>query len=53
MAAGFLEPLDAPGLAITIESINLLKDLIKNFKSKNYKNMLLQKNKYSDNLFDF
>lgn len=33
MAAGFLEPLDAPGLAMTIRYLEFLKDILDNFYS--------------------
>jgi hypothetical protein len=53
MAAGFLEPLDAPGLALTIDQINSLKDILKAIKKPNYKNTIKELNEYVDFMFNF
>lgn len=52
MASGFLEPLDAPGLDLTIKSVNRLKSLLINFhEKKDYRLKLEENNEKFD--FDF
>jgi len=47
MAAGFLEPLDAPGLALTFQSIILLKNILINNLPLDFANHVSKK-KYND-----
>jgi hypothetical protein len=53
MAAGFLEPLDAPGLTITIHNIGMLKSLIPLKTKDNYDKVLNKLNNKSDRIFNF
>lgn len=53
MASGFLEPLDAPGLSITIDSIEKLKNLITSKTKEEYKETLNIYNKSWNFVFNF
>jgi hypothetical protein len=53
MAAGFLEPLDAPGLTITTYNIEMLKKIIFLKAKDNYDTPLNNYNKKSDFMFNF
>lgn len=53
MAAGFLEPLDAPGLTITILTIHKLKEVLQVVNNINYKNILDDSNNWFNFLFNF
>jgi hypothetical protein len=53
MASGFLEPLDAPGLTITIYNIGMLKSLIPLKTKDNYDKVLNKLNNKSNRIFNF
>ena len=52
MASGFLEPLDAPGLSLTIDYLDILKNQIRDLNSSKTISVETD-NYYSENLFDF
>ena len=53
MAAGFLEPLDAPGLGLTIDYIHNLQDVLKLVQKPNYNNVIKKTNQHLDFMFNF